>query len=111
MIGGTTLGPRRWSGALVALGVLALATLVSQPVRGATVQDIRIAPHGRETRIVLELSQEIHYQLVRLDQPPRLAIDLPDVAWLVPESFGRQSVGLVQSYRFGRFRPGVSRLT
>ena len=76
----------------------------------ATVSDIRIARHDHETvRVVVELSREVDFDYVTLSDPPRLAIDLPEVAWLVPESQGIRPVG-VNGYRFGRFQPGVSRL-
>lgn len=75
----------------------------------ATVRDIRIARHEDGVRVVVELSRDVPFHYVTLDDPPRLAIDLPEVAWLVPESEGMRQIG-VNGYRFGRFRPGVSRL-
>jgi N-acetylmuramoyl-L-alanine amidase len=75
----------------------------------ATVRDIRIAPHEDSLRVVIELSRQVAFQYLTLDDPPRLAIDLPEVAWLVPESEGLRQVG-INGYRFGRYRPGVSRM-
>jgi N-acetylmuramoyl-L-alanine amidase len=75
----------------------------------ATVRDIRIAPHEDSVRVVIELSRKVAFQYLTLEDPPRLAIDLPEVAWLVPESEGLRQVG-INGYRFGRYRPGVSRL-
>jgi N-acetylmuramoyl-L-alanine amidase len=75
----------------------------------ATVRDIRIANHEDGVRVVVELSRDVPFHYVTLDDPPRLAIDLPEVAWLVPESEGMRQIG-INGYRFGRFRPGVSRL-
>jgi hypothetical protein len=75
----------------------------------ATVRDIRIASHEDGVRVVVELSRDVPFHYVTLDDPPRLAIDLPEVAWLVPESEGMRQIG-INGYRFGRFRPGVSRL-
>jgi N-acetylmuramoyl-L-alanine amidase len=75
----------------------------------ATVRDIRIAAHDDGVRVVGELSRDVPFHYQTLDDPPRLAVDLPEVAWLVPESEGMRQIG-VNGYRFGRFRPGVSRL-
>ena len=75
----------------------------------ATVRDIRIAQHEDGVRVVVELSRDVPFDYVTLGGPPRLAIDLPEVAWLVPESEGMRQIG-INGYRFGRFRPGVSRL-
>lgn len=76
----------------------------------ATVQDVRIAPTADGARVVIELSRDVSFRHIVLEQPPRLVIDLPEIAWLVPEAIGDQPTGFVRGFRFGRFRPGVSRL-
>jgi N-acetylmuramoyl-L-alanine amidase len=80
---------------------------------GATptaVQDLRISPSGDGTRVVIDLNRRVSFRHLKLEQPPRLAIDLPEVAWQVPPASDAAAVGLVKGYRFGRFRPGVSRI-
>lgn len=94
--------------ALIALIVWLLVPTVA--LAEATVRDIRLAPIGDGTRVVIDVSRKVSYRHLKLDQPDRLAIDLPEVAWLVPQSIGAQTVGVVDGYRFGRFQPGVSRL-
>lgn len=104
---------RRWSGVLVSLAVLALAALgprPAQPAPATAVRDIRIATHGDSTRVVIDLNRRISFRQLTLDDPPRLAIDLPEVAWEVSPAGDRRTVGLVRGLRFGRFRPGVSRI-
>ena len=76
----------------------------------AAVRDIRVAPHGEATRVVLDLNRRVSFRHLTLDQPPRLAIDLPEVGWDVPRINGARVVGLIKGLRFGRFRPGVSRI-
>jgi N-acetylmuramoyl-L-alanine amidase len=104
--------PARRLGALVGTLLVILACLTSLPLRAepTAVQDIRIAPYGDGTRIVIELNRRVSFRHLKLDQPPRLAIDLPEVAWQVPPASSAAASGLVQGYRFGRFRPGVSRI-
>lgn len=99
-----------WPVALL-LGVLTAGLAQAELVPGgATVRDIRIAPHGDGTRVVIDLNRKVSYRHIPLSEPSRLAIDLPEVSWLVPEGNGRRSVGLVKGFRFGSFQPGVSRL-
>jgi N-acetylmuramoyl-L-alanine amidase len=106
-------GPARWlSRGWPMLAWLAAALLVGVAPAAwadATVRDIRIAQHEDGVRVVLELSRTVPFHYVTLDDPPRLAIDLPEVAWLVPESEGMRQIG-INGYRFGRFQPGVSRM-
>jgi N-acetylmuramoyl-L-alanine amidase len=106
-------GPARgfWHGWCVWLCLAAVLLVGMAPAAwaDATVRDIRIALHEDGVRVVVELSRAVPFHYVTLDGPPRLAIDLPEVAWLVPESEGMRQIG-INGYRFGRFRPGVSRL-
>jgi N-acetylmuramoyl-L-alanine amidase len=95
-------------GFAVSAGVAGLA-LSDAEAAEASVDDIRIAKHGDATRVVIDLSKPVSYHHVSLGQPPRLAIDLPEVDWTVgADAF--KAVGLVQGFRFGQPRPGVSRI-
>ena len=71
----------------------------------ASVEDIRLAKHGDATRVVIDLSKPVSYRHVSLGEPPRLAIDLPEVDWTV-DAAASKAVGLVQGFRFGQPRPG-----
>jgi N-acetylmuramoyl-L-alanine amidase len=102
---------RKWLvGAVVAtvIGAAGLA-LRDADAADATVDDIRIASHGDATRVVIDLSKPVSYRYIRLGQPPRLAIDLPDVDWSVGADASR-AVGLVKGFRFGEPRPGIARI-
>jgi N-acetylmuramoyl-L-alanine amidase len=100
------------------IGVLAGAALLivgcleprAAAAEATAVRDIRIAAHGDATRVVIDLNQRVSFRHLTLDQPPRLAIDLPEVAWKVPRINGARVTGLVTGLRFGRFRAGVSRI-
>jgi N-acetylmuramoyl-L-alanine amidase len=98
----------RWP-MLVWLAAALLVGMAPAAWADATVRDIRIAQHEDGVRVVLELSRAVTFRYVTLDDPPRFAIDLPEVAWLVPESEGMRQIG-INGYRFGRFQPGVSRM-
>ena len=90
------------------VGAAALA-LRGANAADASVDDIRIASHGAATRVVIDLSKPVDYRYISLGQPPRLAIDLPDVDWSVGADAAR-AVGLIKGFRFGQPRPGVSRI-
>jgi N-acetylmuramoyl-L-alanine amidase len=95
---------------LAVLAATILLTSAADVHAEATVRDIRIAPSDGGTQVVIDLSRQVSFRHIVLNDPPRLAIDLPEVAWLVPDSFGDQTSGMIKGFRFGRFRPGVSRL-
>jgi N-acetylmuramoyl-L-alanine amidase len=92
---------------LLTAGSLAPNSLAAE---ATAVRDIRIAAHGDATRVVIDLNRRVSFRHLTLDQPPRLAIDLPEVAWEVPSINGARVTGLVTGLRFGRFRAGVSRI-
>jgi N-acetylmuramoyl-L-alanine amidase len=94
----------------VLLGVLLVPAGAIDARAEATVRDIRVASSEGGTQVVIDLSRQVSFRHIVLTDPPRLAIDLPEVAWLVPDSFGDQTAGMIKGFRFGRFRPGVSRL-
>ena len=102
---------RKWAvGTAVAI-IVGAAGLALPEARAAeaSVDDIRIATHGDATRVVIDLSKPVSYRYLSLAQPPRLAIDLPDVQWTVGQDVST-AVGLVKGFRFGQPRPGVSRI-
>ena len=74
------------------------------------VRDIRVAPHGEATRVVIDLNRRVSFRPLTLDQPPPRANQQPEVGWDVPRINGARVVGLIKGLRFGRFRPGVSRI-
>jgi N-acetylmuramoyl-L-alanine amidase len=103
----------RWPAlALLATMLVAGARLcaVEALAAAATVDGIRIATHGQATRVVIDLSAPVDFTHIELAEPPRLAIDLPEVDWAVPQDQADSAVGLVAGFRFGRPRPGVARI-
>ncbi len=89
--------------------LVALADLQPAGAQG-TVRDIRVIPHEKGVRVLIDLNQRAPYSYLLLPNPPRLAFDLPEVSWLVPSSRGERPAGMVKGFRFGLFRPGTSRL-
>jgi N-acetylmuramoyl-L-alanine amidase len=113
-----TAGRTRWlrrrlllvGSAVAVLAVAAILPGTASLAAEASVDDIRIARHGVATRVVIDLSGPVEFRHIKLAQPPRLAIDLPEVTWTVVGDPAAKATGLVQGIRFGQPRPGVSRI-
>jgi len=90
--------------ALIGLFVAGAAS-AGEPV----VYDVRFGEHPDKTRVVLDLSESVSYEVFTLAQPYRVVIDLPAVTWQAPDgrAAGR---GVVDHYRFAQFKPGTSRV-
>ena len=88
------------------LSVLAAMSASAAP----SVTDVRLGPYGEGTRLVVELTGTVEFEVFALTSPERLVIDLPPVDWNLPErtlAFGRDGVAQI---RFGRFRADTSRI-
>jgi N-acetylmuramoyl-L-alanine amidase len=101
--GGRPLWPSL--GGLAMLAGLALATVALTPgwvaAEATAIRDVRIAHHGDRTRVVIDLDRPVAFNHFTLDQPPRLAIDLPATEWRVSDR-DRNGVGMVEGFRIGR---------
>jgi N-acetylmuramoyl-L-alanine amidase len=89
-----------------------LSGLVTVPVAGAeqaVVTGVRTGVHTDKTRIVLDMTQGVEFQVFVLDKPYRVVIDLPEVAWQArPDA--QYHKGLIKGMRFGLFEAGTSRI-
>lgn len=61
---------------------------------------MRIGRDGNNTRFVLDISKAVPYRAFVLNNPPRLAIDLPKMAWKAPMNKG-DAAKRIKSYRQG----------
>ena len=91
-----------WSGYGFAQDLSALARL--DPAES------RVTAQAEATEITLGLSQPVPYRAYLLGEPPRLVMDFREVdfAGQRPEVLALD--GLIEAVRWGRFRPGWSRL-
>ncbi len=73
------------------------------------IQAIRLVGDDARTRIVVDMSREAKYDILRLGDPYRLVVDLPHAAFgFDPEpAVGR---GLVRDFRYGQVGPGRARI-
>lgn len=88
-----------------------LGAFLAQPAAAQTlVSGYRIGEHGTETRFVLDASGAATHEVFVLADPYRVVVDLPDTTWALEATAGTKGRGQIAGFRFGPFRPGVSRL-
>jgi N-acetylmuramoyl-L-alanine amidase len=98
--------------ALAVLGGVA-AVAGPEPARArpaVVVSDARVGLHSAVTRFVLDLSEDVSFDLFTLADPYRVVIDLPEIKWELSAAALPARKGLFRGLRFGLFRPGTSRL-
>ena len=95
---------------VMAAGLAALAP--SPPAHAAerVITGIRLGEHASKTRIVLDVSERVAFNVFTLADPDRVVIDLPEVGWRLPAKALPRETGVVQTMRYGLFEPGRSRL-
>lgn len=72
----------------------------------------RVETAADHSRLIFELTGAVEAQARPLANPPRVIVDLPEVAFRIDPKEGR-SAGtskLIKSYRYGQFAPGRSRV-
>ncbi|VAV96358.1 N-acetylmuramoyl-L-alanine amidase [hydrothermal vent metagenome] len=73
------------------------------------VSAIRIGHSGGKTRFVLDINQNIKFNIFTLANPNRVVIDISEVVW--KSNFGgAKGKGFIDRYRYGLFKPGTSRI-
>jgi len=74
------------------------------------VTGIRLGEQAYGTRVVLDITGQLDHRVFTLPDPYRVVIDLPEVEWRLPATTLTVGRGLVQQFRYGLFKPGVSRV-
>tara|TARA_B100000686_G_C16768244_1_gene963272 strand:- start:672 stop:1835 length:1164 start_codon:yes stop_codon:yes gene_type:complete len=75
----------------------------------AEVRNIRVGVYPSKTRIVMDLTDRVSFNVFTLAQPYRVVIELPKVFWS-KKIRNPPRGGLINIMRFGLFKPGLSRL-
>jgi len=93
----------------------AVLALLPPAAQAATVEAAHIEAAGGQTLVTLDLTARVEPLNVftlaaEAGRPYRVVIDLPEVEWTVPGGATLAGRGLVQQVRYGRNRPGQSRI-
>lgn len=94
---------------IAALVILLFAAHTPQAAE-ISVRGIRIGGDAKSTRFVIDLDRKVPFSSLLLADPYRVVIDLPEVKWEIGLKGVGSGKGLIGQYRYGLFRPGVSRL-
>ncbi len=71
---------------------------------------VAITGNSSKTTFQLTLSRGVTAEVYSLAEPYRVIIDLPDIAFRLPDQAGRTGRGLVQAFRYGQFAEGKARV-
>ncbi len=101
---------------LQCLGLAMLILLSGNSLPAANAADFpaataaRVAGDETRTRFVADLTAPVGYTVYVLQNPYRVMIDLPQVAFDLPADAGSRTRGLVSEFRFGLVDEGRSRI-
>ncbi len=71
---------------------------------------VRVGGDGQKTRFIMDLSQKLDFAAFALADPYRVVLDMPQVAFHLPDKAGEQGRGLVKAFRYGLIMQGGSRV-
>ena len=69
-----------------------------------------LSSQGAQSKLTLTLSRPVDARAFVMERPDRVVIDLPEVNFQLDSDTGRRRDGVVQSFRYGLFAPGRSRI-
>ncbi|MGE0213018.1 MAG: N-acetylmuramoyl-L-alanine amidase [Parvibaculaceae bacterium] len=90
------------------LGAASPAGAGEQPSPRASA--VKIGVDGTRTRITIDVSLAVSFNVYVLPDPYRTIIDLPEMDFQLPAGAGREGAGIVSGYRFGKLDKGRSRV-
>lgn len=95
--------------------IIAICASTAEPARSDTRSAIatraEVVKAGNSTALFkLRLSTGVVAEVFTLADPYRVIIDLPDVAFRLPEGTGSKGGGLVSQFRYGLFAAGKARI-
>lgn len=74
------------------------------------VSDASLTRDGETTIFTLQLSQGLTAEVFTLSNPFRVVVDMPEVAFNLPDGTGQQGRGLVKAFRYGLFSADQGRV-
>lgn len=71
--------------------------------KAAEVRQVRVSVNGGKTHFHMTLSSGVRAEIFTLANPYRVIVDLPDVAFKLPDGTGQKGEGLISAFRYGLF--------
>ena len=71
---------------------------------------VRLGGDDQQTRMVVDFDRKVDAAAFTLADPYRVVLDLPQVAFKLPQKAGEQGRGLVKAFRYGLIMQGGSRI-
>lgn len=99
--------------AAAAIAMLIHALFYGPPAaagKTATATNAALSGDAHRTSFRLDLSVGVPAEIYTLANPYRVIVDLPDVAFELPEGTGQQGSGLVTTFRYGQFAERKARV-
>jgi len=75
-----------------------------------SVTAVRVGGDDKQTRFVLDIDRQVELATFTLADPYRVVIDLPQVAFHLPDKAGEHGRGLIKNFRYGLIMQGGSRI-
>ena len=91
-------------------GLVVAAPVLAQTPQLPAVTGVRVGGDAQKTRFIMDLTQKIDVAAFALATPYRVVVDMPQVAFRLPDRTGEQSRGLVKAFRYGLIMQGGSRV-
>jgi N-acetylmuramoyl-L-alanine amidase len=87
-----------------------LALAASEAAPAATATAANVTGDANRTTFRLELSVGVTAEIFTLANPYRVIVDLPEVAFRLPDGTGQKPLGLVKTFRYGLFAEHKARV-
>ena len=108
----------RWRTTILAAALLTLTGVspvlaqsrVQAPAAFPVATDIRVAGDDKETRLIMDVTQNLGVRAFTLADPYRVVVDIPQTIFQLPAKSGDSARGLIKAYRFGLVMAGGSRI-
>ena len=95
---------------MAAMLALFAVCLMSPPAGAVEATGVRAGGDGAATRLVVDLTAAVDFQVFTLADPDRVVLDLAALRWRLPEADRRLATGLIAGLRWGQFDSDHARL-
>ncbi len=98
------------TGLLWLSGAVAQSASVHRKSTAVEAKRVELTGDAAATTFVLGLSAGVRAEIFTLANPYRVVVDLPDVAFHLPDGTGQKGKGLISAYRYGLLAEGKARV-